>query len=67
MAEQFPEIVRALRALASDVVLDCELVVPDERGHPDFETVRRRSLLQRPALVDSAEAETPATLCPLIF
>ncbi len=32
LAEQFSEVVRALRALASDVVLDCELVVPDERG-----------------------------------
>ncbi len=64
LAEQFPEVKRALQPIASDVVLDCELVVPDERGHPDFEEVRRRSLIQRRALIDSAAAETPATLCP---
>ena len=55
---------RALRTLAADVVLDCELVVPDEKGHPDFEEVRRRSLIQRRAIVASSAAERRATLCP---
>src|SRR5512138_810886 len=43
LAEHFPEVVRALRSLASDVILNCELVVPDERGHPDFEARSHRA------------------------
>jgi ATP-dependent DNA ligase len=41
-----------------------ELAVPDERGHPDFEAVRRRSLIQRRPVIEAATSETPATLCP---
>jgi len=33
LAVAFPEIVAALTALPTDAVLDCELVVVDQRGH----------------------------------
>jgi len=62
LAYEFPEVIRALRLIAADVVLDCELVVPD-RGHPCFDTVRRRSMTRRPALIETAAVHTPATLC----
>jgi len=44
MAEAFPEILRTLAALPANLVLDGELVVPDEYGRSDFEEVRRRNL-----------------------
>jgi bifunctional non-homologous end joining protein LigD len=44
----FPKIARALKRIPGEWVLDGELVVPDERGHPSFEAVRRRGVMTRP-------------------
>src|SRR5579862_2474144 len=52
MSAAFPEIVDALAKLTIDVTLDGELVVPTADGRSDFEELRRRSLLQRPRLID---------------
>ena len=40
---QFPEILAQLKRIPGAWAIDAELVVPDERGHPSFEHVRRRS------------------------
>ena len=48
MADPFPEVMRALSSLRRNLVIDGELVVPDQNGRSDFEEVRRRNLLQRP-------------------
>ena len=41
MGNQFPDIVAALDRIPAAWVLDAELVVPDARGHPSFERMRR--------------------------
>jgi ATP-dependent DNA ligase len=54
MAGEFPEIMAALARIAGEWVLDAELVVPDERGYPSFEQLRRRALMRRRASIVAA-------------
>jgi ATP-dependent DNA ligase len=55
MTAAFPEVVRNVSALARDVVLDAELVVPDAQvGRSAFQRLRRRNLLERQVLIDHA-------------
>jgi bifunctional non-homologous end joining protein LigD len=62
LADRFPEIVEAL-ALLPELVLDAELVVPDERGHPSFDRVRNRALRRNSRQIQAARAEHAACLC----
>ena len=43
MTAWFPELTRLAEHIGQDVVLDAEVVVLDERGHPDFDALRRLS------------------------
>jgi bifunctional non-homologous end joining protein LigD len=62
-ARAFPEVVGAIAMLPRDAVLDAELVVSDERGHPSFERLRRRSVMTRPMRIADAAGVEPAILC----
>lgn len=58
----YPEIARAVRALAAPrVVLDGEIVTFDESGRPSFQLLGRRIHLVRPRDVKRAIAEVPVT------
>jgi bifunctional non-homologous end joining protein LigD len=59
----FPDLSRALKALPFDrFVLDGEIVILDEKGRPSFGRLQKRALLSRPADVERATVELPATL-----
>ncbi|MBL8949313.1 MAG: DNA ligase D [Myxococcaceae bacterium] len=58
---QFPEIVQALGAVPhDDFILDGELVIQDDRGHPIFQQLLKRSTLSRPLEVAALARELPA-------
>jgi bifunctional non-homologous end joining protein LigD len=59
----FPEIIAALRPFRVAAVLDCELVVVDATGRPQWERLRRRARIYRPGAPQEAAASEPATLC----
>jgi bifunctional non-homologous end joining protein LigD len=60
MTVSYPEVVRAMRALAPDrVVLDGEVVAFDEKGLPSFQRLGRRMHLTRPRDVAIAATEVP--------
>jgi bifunctional non-homologous end joining protein LigD len=62
LAASFPEIVRALSALPFDrVLLDGEIVTPDDAGRPSFQRLQGRARLRRSLDVRRAAIETPAT------
>ena len=57
----FPEIARAVAALPfHDVVLDGELVVPDETGRPSFQRLQNRAKQSRALDIRRAAVATPA-------
>jgi bifunctional non-homologous end joining protein LigD len=59
----FPEIARAVAALPYDhVVMDGEVVVLDDAGHPSFQRLQNRARLNRPLEIRRAAVEAPATL-----
>lgn len=58
----FPDVAAALAALPVDVILDGELTVCDEQGHPTFQRLQRRALLNRDGDIARAALESPATL-----
>lgn len=59
----FPEIARVVAALPFEgLVLDGELVVLDERGHPTFNGLQNRAQISRAFDVRRAAVEHPATL-----
>lgn len=58
----FPELARAVAGLPCDAVLDAELVVNDERGHPSFGRLQERAHLSRRGDIDRAQVQRPATL-----
>ncbi len=60
MSATYPEVVRAVRALATDrVVLDGEVVAFDDAGRPSFHRLGRRMHLTRPHDVRFAASEVP--------
>ncbi|HVU02626.1 MAG TPA: DNA ligase D [Polyangiaceae bacterium] len=62
MTTSYPEVVRAVRALApSRLVLDGEVVAFDASGHPSFQLLGRRMHVTRPNDVAAAAAEVPVT------
>jgi bifunctional non-homologous end joining protein LigD len=62
LAASFPEIVRAMSALPFDrVLLDGEIVTPDDAGRPSFQRLQGRARLRRSLDVRRAAVETPAT------
>lgn len=59
----FPEIVTALKALPTDfAVLDGEVVVLDDQGHPSFQRLQQRTKLKRQRDIEAAKVALPATL-----
>jgi bifunctional non-homologous end joining protein LigD len=59
----FPEIVRALKSIPGNWVLDAELVVPDSKGRPSFDRVRRRAVMKLTKTIVDAVVKAPAALC----
>ena len=63
LTASFPEVARALEALPfTDLVVDGEVVVHDERGIPSFQRLQKRARLSRPIDIDRAALDLPATL-----
>jgi bifunctional non-homologous end joining protein LigD len=59
----FPEIARSLTALPyDDLVLDGELVVPDDAGRPSFQRLQERARFTRATDIGRAAVEQPASL-----
>jgi bifunctional non-homologous end joining protein LigD len=59
----FPEVANAVGALPyNGIVLDGELVVPDESGRPSFQRLQQRAQLNRAYEVRRASVESPAAL-----
>jgi bifunctional non-homologous end joining protein LigD len=61
-ATAFPEIIATLRRFPVAAVLDCELVVVDANGRPQWERLRRRARIYRPGAPEKAAASEPASL-----
>ncbi len=62
LAASFPDIVRAVSALPFDrILLDGEIVTPDDAGRPSFQRLQGRARLRRSLDVRRAAVETPAT------
>jgi len=62
-APAFPEIARAVEALPYEgVILDGELVVLDDAGHPSFSRLHARAKLSSAREIKRAAVEHPATL-----
>ncbi len=63
LCDTFPDLARAIRALPyRNLVLDGELTVLDEAGHPSFSRLQKRSKLTRTRDIERATVELPATL-----
>ena len=57
----YPEVVEALEALEyPSLVLDGEVVVPDKRGHPSFQSLQKRAMLQGKRDIAEARRRRPA-------
>ena len=58
----FPELVRALAALpVKEFLLDGEVVMHDEAGHPSFQRLQNRARLRRPIDIKRASLRFPST------
>lgn len=57
---KFPELVTLNDSISRRCILDGELIIVDENGHPDFEEVKRRSLMTRTLAIERAAALRPA-------
>ncbi len=60
LADRFPEIVRGVQALKGDLVIDGELVVADENGHPSFYQLRRCAVAKSSTTVQRLAVEHQA-------
>ncbi len=64
----FPELARALRALpVGDFILDGEVVLHDEAGHPNFQRLQNRARVRRPIDIKRASLRRPATFYAFDF
>jgi len=60
----YPDLARALLALPfGDLVIDGEVVILDEEGHPSFQRLQRRAQQRRTADIQRSALELPATFC----
>lgn len=57
---KFPELATLNDSVSRRCILDGELIIVDENGHPDFEEVKRRSLMTRTMAIERAAAMRPA-------
>lgn len=57
---KFPELATLNDAICRRCILDGELVIVDENGHPDFGEVKRRGLMTRRLDIERAAALRPA-------
>lgn len=57
---RFPELSTLNDAISRRCILDGELIIVDENGHPDFEEIKRRSLMTRSLAIERAAALRPA-------
>jgi bifunctional non-homologous end joining protein LigD len=62
ISAQFPELIEALQNVGHDLILDGELTIADERGRPDWSSVRRRCVMKGPKAIAADAAARPATL-----
>lgn len=62
MADAFPELVAEIAPIRGDFVLDCELVILDEQGRPEWDRLHRRHMTRKPERARMAAAEDPAAL-----
>lgn len=59
----YPDLARAISALPYDgLVIDGEVVVLDERGHPSFQLLQKRAQLSRRRDIERATVPLPAVL-----
>jgi len=63
LAPAFPDVIRILKGIPGEWVLDGELVVTDVRGHPSFEGLRRRAVMKLPSSINAAVTAAPAAFC----
>ena len=61
-APAFPEIMTALSRFRIAAVLDCELVVVDPAGRPQWERLGRRARIYRRGAPEKTAASEPASL-----
>lgn len=57
---KFPELGTLNDSVSRRCILDGELIIVDEKGHPDFEEVKRRGLMTRTMAIERAAALRPA-------
>lgn len=57
---KFPELATLNNSICRRCILDGELIIVDDNGHPDFEEVKRRGLMTRTLAIERAAALRPA-------
>lgn len=62
LLSKFPELATLNESVSRRCILDGELIIVDENGHPDFEEVKRRGLTTRKLAI-----EREAVLRPAVF
>jgi bifunctional non-homologous end joining protein LigD len=62
LADAFPDVIAALRALPPDSAFDGELTVPDGEGRPDWHALRARAFMSQPGSIRAAVRARPAVL-----
>ncbi len=63
LTHAFPEVARSLTALPyGDLVLDGELVVPDDAGRPSFQRLQERARFSRATDIARGSVEQPASM-----
>jgi bifunctional non-homologous end joining protein LigD len=59
----YPDLARAVKTFPYDnMIIDGEVVVLNEAGHPDFQRLQKRAMLKRRADIEPATVALPATL-----